>query len=239
MISPGFFTYFAIVSCSLVLDGRSRISQVFNTCTWVSEYSGFRVCIFHEISMELGHSKSWQFGSIEYILVLSQWISWSLEWPWSDCALFLLFSSASPNFHCIMIFSEILIKIRNHSSRMRTDHTVTRPSSEPVFMRSIVDRQTPVKTLPSLAVGNQGPQPNLLHRITPHFGKILVPPPVYSHFQVYKHVWRWHWVENCLWAQSLLQSKARHWLWHLIIEQRQHKPPDGKHCRPNTRIQDY
>ena len=87
-----------------------------------------------------------------------------------------------------MIFSEILIKTRNHSSRMRTDHTVTRPSSEPVFMRSIVDRQTPVKTLPSLAVGNQGPQPNLLHRITPHFGEILVPPPVHSHFQVYKHV---------------------------------------------------
>ena len=37
---------------------------------------------------------------------------------------------------------------------MRTDRAVTRPSSEPVFMRPIVDRQTPVKTLPSLAVGN-------------------------------------------------------------------------------------
>ena len=36
---------------------------------------------------------------------------------------------------------------------MRTDRTVTRPSSEPVSMRLIVDRQTPVKTLPPLAVG--------------------------------------------------------------------------------------
>ena len=43
---------------------------------------------------------------------------------------------------------------RKHSSRMRTDHDVTRPSSEPVSMRPIVDRQTPLKTLPSLAVGN-------------------------------------------------------------------------------------
>ena len=37
---------------------------------------------------------------------------------------------------------------------MRTDRAVTRPSSEPVSMRPIVDRQTPVKTLPSLAVGD-------------------------------------------------------------------------------------
>ena len=44
---------------------------------------------------------------------------------------------------------------KKHSSRMRTDRAITRPSSEPVFMRSIVDRQTPVKTLPSLAVGNK------------------------------------------------------------------------------------
>ena len=33
---------------------------------------------------------------------------------------------------------------------MRTDRAVTRPSSEPVSMRPIVDRQTSVKTLPSL-----------------------------------------------------------------------------------------
>ena len=38
---------------------------------------------------------------------------------------------------------------------MRTDRTVTRPSSEPVFMRPIVDRQTPVRRLPSLTVGNK------------------------------------------------------------------------------------
>ena len=36
---------------------------------------------------------------------------------------------------------------------MHTDRAATRPSSEPVSMRPIVDRQTPVKTLPSLAVG--------------------------------------------------------------------------------------
>ena len=35
---------------------------------------------------------------------------------------------------------------------MRTDRAVRRPSSEPVAVRPIVDRQTPVKTLPSLAV---------------------------------------------------------------------------------------
>ena len=36
---------------------------------------------------------------------------------------------------------------------MRTDRTVRKQSSEPVAVRLIVDRQTPVKTLPSLAVG--------------------------------------------------------------------------------------
>ena len=46
--------------------------------------------------------------------------------------------------------------IRKHSSRMCADCTVTRPSSEPVSMRPIVDRPTPVKTLPSLAAGNKG-----------------------------------------------------------------------------------
>ena len=46
--------------------------------------------------------------------------------------------------------------MRKHSSRMRTDRAVTRSSSEPVSMRPIVDRQAPVKTLPSLAVGNEG-----------------------------------------------------------------------------------
>ena len=42
---------------------------------------------------------------------------------------------------------------RKHSSRMRTDRVVTRPSSEPVSITPIVDKQTRVKTLPSLAVG--------------------------------------------------------------------------------------
>ena len=36
---------------------------------------------------------------------------------------------------------------------MLTDRAITRPSREPVGKRPIVDRQTPVKTLPSLAVG--------------------------------------------------------------------------------------
>ena len=38
---------------------------------------------------------------------------------------------------------------------MRTDHAVTRPNSESARMRPIVDRQTPVKTLSSLAVGKK------------------------------------------------------------------------------------
>ena len=44
---------------------------------------------------------------------------------------------------------------------MRTDHAITRPSSEPASMRPIVDRQTPVKTLPSLAFGNYNSRTNL------------------------------------------------------------------------------
>ena len=48
---------------------------------------------------------------------------------------------------------------------MPTNRAITRPSSEPVSMRPIVDRQTPVKTLPSLVVGNK---PNVpLHVIHP------------------------------------------------------------------------
>ena len=47
-----------------------------------------------------------------------------------------------------------IIFTRKLSSRIRTDRAVTRPCSEPACMRPIVDRQTPVKTLPSLAVGN-------------------------------------------------------------------------------------
>ena len=43
---------------------------------------------------------------------------------------------------------------RKHSSRMHTDHAIRRPSSEPVAVRPIVDRHTPVKTLLSLAVSN-------------------------------------------------------------------------------------
>ena len=38
---------------------------------------------------------------------------------------------------------------RKHSSRTHADHAVTRISSEPVAMRPIVNRQTPVKTLHS------------------------------------------------------------------------------------------
>ena len=47
------------------------------------------------------------------------------------------------------------IVIRKHSSRMRTDRAVKRMSSDQVAKRPIVDRQTPVKTLPSLAVGKK------------------------------------------------------------------------------------
>ena len=56
---------------------------------------------------------------------------------------------------------------RKHSSRMRTNRTITRPSSEPVSMRPIVDRQTPVKTLPSLAVGNNHTNINFTHNEDP------------------------------------------------------------------------
>ena len=52
---------------------------------------------------------------------------------------------------------------------MRTDHAITRPSNEPVFMRTIVDRQTPVKTLPCLAVGKYATLVNTLK-----FGLYLV-----------------------------------------------------------------
>ena len=48
---------------------------------------------------------------------------------------------------------------KKHSSRMRTVCAVTRPSSEPVSTRPIVDKQTPVKTLASLAVGNNSSSP--------------------------------------------------------------------------------
>ena len=43
----------------------------------------------------------------------------------------------------------LYITTRKHSSRMRTDHAVTRANSERVAMRPIVVGQTAVKTLPS------------------------------------------------------------------------------------------
>ena len=52
-------------------------------------------------------------------------------------------------------FPVIISTTRKHSNKMRTDRAVTRPSSERVAMRPKVDRQTPVKTLPNLAVGNK------------------------------------------------------------------------------------
>ena len=55
-------------------------------------------------------------------------------------------------------FRQKLYQTRHLSSRMRTDHAV-RPSSEGGAIRPIVDRQTPVKTLPSLAVGNNSLAP--------------------------------------------------------------------------------
>ena len=51
---------------------------------------------------------------------------------------------------------------------MRTDRAVTRSSSERVATCPIVDGQTPVKRLPSLAVGiNQiGPRSGTVHKNT-------------------------------------------------------------------------
>ena len=44
------------------------------------------------------------------------------------------------------------VQTRKYSSRMRTDRAATRMTSDRVAMWPIVDRQTTVKTLPSLAV---------------------------------------------------------------------------------------
>ena len=52
-------------------------------------------------------------------------------------------------------FSNFSFNSRKHSSGIRTDRAVARPSSKPVATRPIVDRQTPVKTLPPLAVGKK------------------------------------------------------------------------------------
>ena len=52
-------------------------------------------------------------------------------------------------------FAENSMKTKKHFSRMCTDRAVTRMSSGRVALRRTVDRQTPVKTLPSLAVGNE------------------------------------------------------------------------------------
>ena len=75
------------------------------------------------------------------------------------------------NMNIVVFLKEINGKIRNEnleifgcslfqyggdSSRMRTDRAVTRSSSERVTTMPIVGRQTHVKTLPSLAVGNYG-----------------------------------------------------------------------------------
>ena len=62
---------------------------------------------------------------------------------------------ANIDINLIFSFSTKKLHVtRKHSSRMRTDRTITKPNSERLVMRLIVDRQTPVKTLPSLAVGN-------------------------------------------------------------------------------------
>ena len=49
---------------------------------------------------------------------------------------------------------EVKSLTRKHSSRMRTDRAITRMTNDRAAMWTIVDRQTPVKTLPSLTVGN-------------------------------------------------------------------------------------
>ena len=72
-------------------------------------------------------------------------------------SLTLIFFSSSFNTFYNKIENGEITKLsltRKHLSRMRTDRAVTRLSSEPVSIRPIVDRQTPVKTFPSLAVSN-------------------------------------------------------------------------------------
>ena len=49
---------------------------------------------------------------------------------------------------------EVKSLTRKHSSRMRTDRAITMMTNDRAAMWPIVDRQTPVKTLPSLTVGN-------------------------------------------------------------------------------------
>ena len=49
---------------------------------------------------------------------------------------------------------------------MHTECAITRQSSEPVAMRPIVDRQTPVKTLLALAVGNKRTSLRVLSSLT-------------------------------------------------------------------------
>ena len=58
--------------------------------------------------------------------------------------------------YSVMLSNEMKVLTRKHSSKMHTNRAVTRPGSEPVSTRPIVDRQTPAKTLPSLAVGKGG-----------------------------------------------------------------------------------
>ena len=51
------------------------------------------------------------------------------------------------------IDEKIIFTTRKHPSSIRTDRAITRMTSDRVAKRPIVDRQTRVKTLPSLAVG--------------------------------------------------------------------------------------
>ena len=59
---------------------------------------------------------------------------------------------------------------RKASSRMHTDSTITRMSSDRVTMRPIMDRQTPVKTLPYLVVGNNNFSHPPLELVSPPWG---------------------------------------------------------------------
>ena len=57
---------------------------------------------------------------------------------------------------------------------MRTDRAVTGPSSEPVAIRLIVDRQTPVKTLSTLVVGNKIAHYNKAHSLVAKMQYLII-----------------------------------------------------------------
>ena len=95
------------------------------------------------------------FGSKYYVQHLVAFVMYSEHSRFSGCPFTEIpeirpkFVVTNSNFYRFLRPLRIHCQKRKHSSRMRTDQAVTRPSSEWIAMRLIVDRQTPVKTLPS------------------------------------------------------------------------------------------